>query len=147
MKHLSIILLFAITTSLFGQNQNRRDKINALKIAHITEQMDLTQSEAQKFWPIYNANETAESLLRQKLNKQRNAVKPEDLTENEAHAFLLEMQAITTERHKLKSKLLKDLLAILPAKKIISFYQAEKMFREKMVSEFKSRHKGRMHKN
>ena len=28
--------------------------MKALKTAHITDQLDLTSAEAEKFWPIYN---------------------------------------------------------------------------------------------
>jgi len=33
------------------------DRVKAYKIAYITDQLSLTEKEAQKFWPIYNAHE------------------------------------------------------------------------------------------
>lgn len=47
-------------------NSNRRrdwqDRIKAEKIAYLTDAMDLTSAEAEKFWPVYNR---AESETRQ----------------------------------------------------------------------------------
>jgi len=147
MRRLNILILtLLVSASVFAQRLDR-EKIKALKIAHITEQMDLTQEEAQKFWPIYNANETAEHKLRESSTNRRKEIRPKDLTEKEAKDFLLEMQDIHEQSEKLKSKMLKDLLEILPAKKIIAFYRAEKSFKRKMLQEFKSRHSGRDRKN
>lgn len=37
-----------------GGNQDWRDKVRAEQVAHITSDLDLTEAEAQKFWPVYN---------------------------------------------------------------------------------------------
>ena len=34
---------------------SQADRIEALKVAYITEQLNLSPSEAQKFWPLYNS--------------------------------------------------------------------------------------------
>ncbi|MFC0605026.1 Spy/CpxP family protein refolding chaperone [Winogradskyella pulchriflava] len=142
--HTLIFLLF-ISASVFAQRPNR-EKIEALKIAHITEQLDLTKEEAQKFWPIYNANEEAENKLRARSNEARKNNKSDDLSESEAKALLLEMVSIEKERVALRSKMLNDLLEILPAKKIIALVQAERSFKQKIIQEFKERHTNRRNK-
>ena len=45
--------------------------IKALKVAHITEKLDLTEKEAQQFWPIYNAYDEKMGTLKQ-TQKDRN---------------------------------------------------------------------------
>ena len=88
MKTIKILILtLFVTTSAFAQKFDK-EKIKALKIAHITEQMDLTKDEAQKFWPIYNANEEAENKLRIKSNENRKVNNPEGLSESEAKTLL-----------------------------------------------------------
>lgn len=61
-----IVMSFAgaKTVSAQGQNQKKdwRDKIKAEKIAYLTDAMDLSPAEAEKFWPLYNR---AESETRQ----------------------------------------------------------------------------------
>ena len=37
------------------QGAGNGDRIEALRIAYISEQLNLTPEEAQKFWPVYNA--------------------------------------------------------------------------------------------
>jgi Skp family chaperone for outer membrane proteins len=143
MKTLKLLLLtLFVSASVFAQRPDR-EKIKALKIAHITEQVDLTKDEAQKFWPIYNANEEAEHKLRVKSGERRKKIDPKELTESEAKELLLNMISIEKEKVALRSKMLNDLLEILPAKKIVALVQAEKSFRSKMLQEFKSRHSGK----
>ena len=37
-----------------GGDETKAEKIQALKIAFITQKLQLTPDEAQKFWPVYN---------------------------------------------------------------------------------------------
>lgn len=138
----TLIFTLLVSASVFAQKFDR-EKIKALKIAHITEQMALTTEEAQKFWPIYNANQEAEQKLRETSVEKRKQKNPEDLSESEAKALLLEMARIEREKADLHSQMLNELLDILPAKKILLLLQAERSFKRKMFEEFKSRHKGR----
>lgn len=58
MKKIVLILaiFFSGFTILHAQDDNdpRGEKIQALKIAFITQKLNLTADEAQKFWPVYN---------------------------------------------------------------------------------------------
>ena len=49
-------ILFASTA--FGQgeenNKEKDEKIEALKVGFITKELNLTSTEAEKFWPVYN---------------------------------------------------------------------------------------------
>ena len=65
MKRILIILLVAFTTVANAQRPNK-EKVKALKIAHITERVALSTKEAQAFWPVYNTYESnMEDIRRQ----------------------------------------------------------------------------------
>lgn len=53
---LILAIFFSGFTTLHAQDDNdpRGEKIRALKIAFITQKLNLTADEAQKFWPVYN---------------------------------------------------------------------------------------------
>ncbi|MDN3492311.1 sensor of ECF-type sigma factor [Winogradskyella bathintestinalis] len=140
-----IIILF-ISSSVFAQRLDR-EKLKALKIAHITEQLDLSKEEAQKFWPIYNANEDKKDNLRQASKTSRKDKSPEELSESEAKSLLLKMEKIEKDKLELQSSLLNELFKILPATKIIKLYQAERSFKHKMFEEYKKRHANNGRKN
>ena len=60
MKKYLLILLFVISGSFsilkaqVPDEETRAEKIQSLKIAFITQKLQLTPDEAQKFWPVYN---------------------------------------------------------------------------------------------
>lgn len=65
MKKILFILLLAISNIALvnAQDNNnnddqRADKIEALKVAFITQKLNITSEEAQRFWPVYNRYET-----------------------------------------------------------------------------------------
>ena len=39
---------------MFSQGGNKRERIEALRVAFITQKLNLTPDESQKFWPVYN---------------------------------------------------------------------------------------------
>ncbi len=53
---LILIVIAGSFSNLKAQDENdtRAEKIQALKIAFITQKLQLTTDEAQKFWPVYN---------------------------------------------------------------------------------------------
>ena len=63
MKRLVLIFILSVNsfTIVSAQNDNREqrtEKVQALKIAFITQKLELTSDEAQRFWPVYNRYET-----------------------------------------------------------------------------------------
>lgn len=55
MKYLILyfLLLIGFSTQAQSPNANREQKIEALYIAYITKELNLTEDEAQKFWPVH----------------------------------------------------------------------------------------------
>lgn len=54
-KRILILWIFVYTISSVSAQQGKRgEKIQALKVAYITQVVKLTPEEAQSFWPVYN---------------------------------------------------------------------------------------------
>ena len=121
--------------------QDKHEKIKALKIAYITEQLDLTKAEAEKFWPIYNKFEEDRSDLRSEGHKDRKDIDFKKLTEAEANTMLIEMQALNNRKHEIYTNLITDLQKVISAKKIVQLKKAEDDFNKKMFEEYRKRHR------
>ncbi len=145
MKTKKILLsIFALMLSIgtYAQRKIDKDKIQALKIAHITQELDLTEQEAQAFWPVYNTNEDEREKLRS--GSYKNLIKkkkPEEITEAEAKMILDNIIKMEEARLKLQKDYYAKLLNILSAKKIMKLMNAERSFRRKMIEQFKDRHR------
>lgn len=141
MKQLLIpIITLLLSTSVFSQRPSK-EKVKALKIAHITEQLDLTSKEAQAFWPIYNTHEEAREKLitASKLNKPESI---DALTEAEAKRHLERIVAKEVAKRQLENKYYSELKDVLSSKKILKLIEADRSFRRKLIKEFKNRHRG-----
>ncbi|APY11744.1 hypothetical protein BWZ22_11065 [Seonamhaeicola sp. S2-3] len=137
-KYILPILIFLFSLNVTAQKD--RNKIHALKVSFITEQLDLTEQEAQKFWPVYNDhNKKMSNLKYQEMRALRKELKSniETLTEEKALEFLKKINSIELKEHKYKQEYAAKLKTILSAKKIIKLRVAEEDFKRKMLERWK----------
>ena len=141
-------IIFLLVTSLsFSQGfKEKREKVKALKVAYITEQLELTTDEAQKFWPIYNAFDENQSELRhEKMRSILDRFKPgnvEKLSEKDASNSLIQMEKIEEDLFNLKKKFIKDLQGVISAKKIIKLKKAEEDFNRELLKQMREKRRG-----
>ncbi|MEZ4802457.1 MAG: sensor of ECF-type sigma factor [Gelidibacter sp.] len=139
MKTIAIALFLCVSLNSFSQDQDRKERIKALKVAYLTEQLELSKTEAQQFWPIYNTFDEQEQSIRKDNYSKRKATNVESLSEQEAKIMIDEMISNEKKKHELRENFIKDLQKILPAKKIIKLRIAEDEFNRKMFEEYKKR--------
>lgn len=141
-------IIFLLVTSLsFSQGfKEKREKVKALKVAYITEQLELTTDEAQKFWPIYNAfDENQAELRHEKMRSILDRFKPgnvEKLSEKDASNSLAQMEKIEEDLFNLKKKFIKDLQGVISAKKIIKLKKAEEDFNRELLKQMREKRRG-----
>lgn len=116
-----ITLIFFCNTNFAQQNGN--DRVEALKIAFLTERLQLTKSEAQSFWPVYNSYESEVRSLR---TKSRNG----SVIENEEKLL------------QIKKKYNGSFEKILGKDKTNTLFNSEKEFRNILIKRLKNRGAG-----
>lgn len=142
-KILTILLLITCLTS-YSQDGDRHERIKALKIPFITEELELTPSEAEKFWPIYNSydkrmhdlRERERDLFKEKFSKSGSKNK---LSESQAQNLIEKYNAIQKEKYQMESSLLRELTQKLPASKMVFLPEVERNFGKKLWEEYKKR--------
>jgi hypothetical protein len=136
-----ILGLFTFSISAQG-NKGSKEKIKALKISYLTEQLSLTSEEAQKFWPIYNNYENnTNRFIREKFNEIKKEIsKAENLDAiNEERAKVLYTKIRSLEKKKYEdSKIyISKLEKIISFKKILKLHIAEREFGRKLMKKYK----------
>ena len=61
MKQILLLLCLTVSSAVFAQpndNNQRKEKIEALYVAFITRELQITPTESQKFWPLHNQYDT-----------------------------------------------------------------------------------------
>lgn len=142
---LPILVLFT-TFNFYAQGERMKEKIEqirAMKVAFLTTELDLTSSEAEKFWPVYNAFEDKQFELRhQKMGAFIKKIKDgsvNQMSEKEANIFLNQMESNDEELFMLRKKLTASLRSILPAAKIIKLKKSEEDFNRKLLHQYRDR--------
>jgi hypothetical protein len=136
MKRLIIpILTLFICFNAYSQRDGKmHERIKAQKVAFITERLNLSPEEAQKFWPIYNAFENKANKIRQNdLREVRQAMQRGNLTDNEAQRILDQFMNAEEHLFEAKKQLVKDLREVIPPQKIIQLKATEDAFNKKLM--------------
>jgi len=116
-----------LIVSAFGQN-DAAEKIRRAKIALITERLDLSPEQAEKFWPIYNEYTKKQRDVRRSFNEARKNYQPKKATE-EDNQRLLQLGMKTKEQALQLEKNYSDrMMKVINSRQMLSLRKAEKDF-------------------
>jgi len=119
-----------------GDNAGLKDKIRSAEIAYLSQQLNLTPEEAQKFWPIYN-NYTHEVEL---LIAERRKNKQQDRKDDAAARQALDKEMDIEQRMvDVRTRYKQEFLKALPPRKAGSVFKAEREFRMQLIRQLKER--------
>lgn len=143
MKKIHYLLLFLICFSAkFYAQDSKKEQIKAAKVAFITNELNLTTTEAEKFWPIFNAFEEKQQNIRKNKIKGFRDRKESDLdklSEKEAATIIADMEKNEEELHTNRKKFVTNLKGILPSVKILKLKKAEEEFSRKLLRQYKEK--------
>ncbi len=143
MKKILLLCIIVFTTNNILAQKGPRERVKAHKIAYITEQLNLSSKEAQKFWPIYNEHEATMDGLKKKERKSVRAIKEaegfDNLTEKEAEDFLSSYIEAEEQKFLARKNLITDLRQVIPHKKILKLVKAEMDFNKRLLKQLRKR--------
>lgn len=141
-KFYTIVVLF-ITLITFGQDPgDRLERIKALRVAYISEKLDLTPEEAQRFWPVFNKFDDNMTALNKQKRQLMEKLRPENasnLSEKETTALMDQDDKLEDEIQNNRKQLVKNLQGVIPNQKIIMLRQIEVEFKQKLLNQIKNR--------
>lgn len=131
-----IVLFIAFSFQVEAQPNNLEDRIEAQRVAFITQRVNLTPTEAQSFWPLYNEYRTSLSTLRAQRITPRDLVSATDAqAEEELERMLTNDQAEIDLKREYTSKFRK----VLSARKILMIIHADQVFKERLLKAIRQR--------
>jgi hypothetical protein len=136
-----LLALIAIVPGLKAQegSSSGTEKIQAQKVAFLTNRMGLTAEEAQKFWPVYNEYDAQRNqILEQRRSTSyyytQNAGR---LSEKETDAIIQKYISLQKQETDLLEKYNARFRQILPASKVMKLYVAEVEFRNFLLRQIR----------
>lgn len=139
------IFLQTHTAAAQHEQQNRNDhkgnhgKIEAQRIAFITQKLELTPDEAKVFWPVYDEYDAKRHELRKtfKASNDIHGAEIDKMSEKEASQMLddqiIEAQKLLDLRKEYHAKF----KSVLPAVKVLKLYDAEREFQKMLIDKLR----------
>jgi hypothetical protein len=110
-----------------------RDKIKADKKLLVAKNMDLTESEAKAFWPVYDQYQKDLTAINQRIGKLIESYAADyqanRMTDEKAKKLIREYVAIEKAEAALKESYVPKLSKVLPPKKVARYLQIENKIR------------------
>ena len=119
-----------------GGDNGWRERVRAEKVAFLTEEIDLTESEAQVFWPIYNEIQKSQRDGFEAVKNAYDAMAKgvEEKKSSKEMEKLVKAYIDAKEKNEgIETKYLNKLLKVLPAEKVARYYIAEEKFRHQQI--------------
>jgi hypothetical protein len=139
-----LLLMFLFSNALFyGQRDVDKDKIKTLKIAYLTEKLNLTSKEAQTFWPIYNDYQEEKQKLRNKgsvkiISKIKDA---ENVSEKDAAQLLDKVILYEVEENKIFENFIAKITKVISSKKTLVLLRSEEDFKRQLIRQYHEKNK------
>jgi len=145
-KNILPLLLFLVSFSFYAQSEKKdeiREKVKAYKVSFLTTELELSSTEAEKFWPIYNAYDDKQYELRHEKMKtyvrKLNDDNINSLSEKDAATLLSQIESTDKELYFLKEKYMNNIRKVLSAKKILKLKKSEDDFNRKLLKQYKEK--------
>ena len=153
MKKILIYILLLTSTLTFAQGRSGKEsrmdqeRMQAAKIAFLTEKLDLDSETAQKFWPLYNEFQgTKEDMYKEYLSQakeilgtekiSRDARNLENMNDDQAKAMLKLMHDRKEADIALERLYMDKFLEVLSPKQVLTVYQFDAEFRRTLMKRF-----------
>ena len=119
-----------------GDDNGWRERVRSEKVAFLTQEIDLSESEAQVFWPIYNEIQKAQRESFDAVRAAYEAMEKGVADKKTGKEMEKLVQAYIDAKDKsdgIETKYLNKLLKALPAEKVARYYVAEEKFRHQQI--------------
>lgn len=132
---IAIVLLSSLQVSAQRWREKGSEKIDAYKIAYITNHLELNSEESAKFWPIYNEYEAKLDEIRGAQHDLIESVASQDEATSKAKIdeyFELEEQELLT-----KKTYIYDLAEVIGFVKVRQLKSLERSFKKELLSKMR----------
>ncbi len=123
----------------WAQDAKALEKIENARIALITERLDLTPKEAEKFWPLYREYSSQRESLRKEYMTARGEFKRNEMTEEESKKLLNTGLRLKEQELELDRKYTDRLSTVITNRQLLALRKAEDDFRKMLLQRLRDR--------
>lgn len=137
-KLLPLLTFIVLGYNGISQSPEAKEKIEAARIALITERLELTPEQAEKFWPVYREYGIKQREIRQEFDRTRKNFDPNKASEEE-NKKMLEMATQVKERQlSLEREYSERILTVINTRQLNNLRKAENDFKEMLLKRIRA---------
>lgn len=141
-----LTLLSAFAQPGGGDKEEKSERVQAAKVAYITNRLNLSTTQAQQFWPMYNEFEEARKKIRKQLRQLRIDNQVNTGTDEQIKADIRKFFQLRQEELELEKQYAEKFLKVLTPKQVAEYYRAEREFTKMLLKRLRGR-RGGMNQN
>ena len=148
---LLIIVMFTITLTGWSQQNGPKgdgnSKLEAARIAMITERLNLSPAQAEKFWPVYNQFSQERRALQQQAIQARKGYDMQNLTEEQSKTLVKAQMQFKQDKLDLEKKYVSKINDVISSKQLVALKKAEDDFRAMILNRLEQRKRQQMQRD
>jgi hypothetical protein len=112
------------------------ERVEALKVAFFTKQLELSPDEAKAFWPLFDeySKTVVKHRKEKKVSMEQIAERGiENLTDDELNELIDSRIRQAEENIQARTTFFREVRKVLPPRKVIKFYKAEEQFNKMLL--------------
>jgi Spy/CpxP family protein refolding chaperone len=121
------------------QDASVRDKIKTARIGLITQRLNLTPEQAQKFWPLYNEFDQKRAEIRKPLKEAKRSIDPNNSDPKQQQALVDLGFKIKQDELNLEKEYSNKMTGVITAQQMLNLRQAEHDFRKIIINMLNNR--------
>ncbi|MBK7741540.1 MAG: hypothetical protein IPI42_13625 [Saprospiraceae bacterium] len=125
-----VICILFTSFSVYAQKGKGMERIQAQRVAYITNELSLTPAESEKFWPVYKEYKQKVHQLNQ---SQRPSKPIEQMSDAEKTSFINTMLDNEIKAAEIKRDYYVSFQKILPVAKVAKLEMAERSFKKELI--------------
>ena len=144
-----LIIFFLVPRTVFSQQHERIQELQAQKIGFFTKKLQLTTKEAQEFWPVYNDYQARKNKI---IQEKRNTIhyyiqNLNNLSEKEIEEMTGKFIRLTKEESDLFLAYHEKFKEVLPIKKVMQIYITEEEFKTFLLRQLRNRRENQVRRD
>lgn len=116
------------------------ERVEAQRVAFITQKLELTVDESAEFWPMYNEFKAKQKEMREEIRPDKF---PRQMSETEAEEFLQSHLDMEEDMVALKRTYFERLKEVVGARKVVQLTHIESEFNRQILDALRERRKNR----
>jgi hypothetical protein len=134
MKHIAIIgMLILMSLTSYGQDKAAMQKIESARIALITERLELTPDQAEKFWPLYREYNLQRRQMREEFRNTRQSADLQNLSEEQSKELMQQTMNLKQQELNLERKYAERMTQVISTQQMLRLRNAEKEFQQRLL--------------